>query len=430
MRHAVIRSSAIVTLAAGCGLLVGGCASPVTSTDTPAVDSSIDATMRDGDPAQPDRAVSDATDGSDGAVAPDAMCGSPVSGDGWVMAPALTGLAPIASEFDPQTTIFASYMPGPNTDDVVGAFRFVCSGGQLLYDDPLVFPGQPGRSHLHQFYGNLSANACSTYETLRTHGASTCGSPGANAANRSAYWVPAMLDGRGNVVQPDTVSIYYKRNPRDSTGCTDGRVVDSCVALPNGLRLIFGFNVQTGDASFPFNFYCEALGGNHASLAEAVAGCPVGSHVIARADAPWCWDGMHLDSPDHRAHVAYAMDTHLGYFACPSTHRYGIPALTLAVAWQIGEGDDPSLWRLSSDHAYPALPAGSTMHADYFEAWDNTVKSMWTDHCIDEHLNCVGGALGNGYSIIGADQPRYLIDGMWTGAWSNPNRLVPVPPMP
>ena len=31
--------------------------------------------------------------------------------------------------------------------------------GQLKADDPIVYPGQPGRSHLHQFFGNDAADA-------------------------------------------------------------------------------------------------------------------------------------------------------------------------------------------------------------------------------------------------------------------------------
>jgi hypothetical protein len=33
-------------------------------------------------------------------------------------------------------------------------------------DDPIVFPGVPGAAHLHEFFGNTSANACSTYPTM------------------------------------------------------------------------------------------------------------------------------------------------------------------------------------------------------------------------------------------------------------------------
>jgi hypothetical protein len=99
--------------------------------------------------------------------------------------------------------------------DPVGAFRFICQPGQLLYDDPIVYPGQPGKSHLHQFYGNTAANAYSTYESLRTSGDSTC----VSTLNRSGYWMPAMLDGKGNVVRPNFVAIYYKRRPASDPKC-------------------------------------------------------------------------------------------------------------------------------------------------------------------------------------------------------------------
>ena len=53
---------------------------------------------------------------------------------------------------------------------------------------------------------------------------------------------------------------------------------------------------------------------------------------------------------------------------------------------------------------------------------------MWTDGCINSLLNCSGGDLGNGKQLKGAQVPIYLINGVYTPAWRNPNRLVPIPP--
>jgi hypothetical protein len=44
----------------------------------------------------------------------------------------------------------------------------------------------------------------------------------------------------------------------------------------------------------------------------------------------------------------------------------------------------------------PAMPAGSTFHADWFGAWDDQIMQIWTEHCIDKLLNCSGADLGNG----------------------------------
>ena len=130
--------------------------------------------------------------------------------------PSLLGAVAIASNFDPNTELVNAAVPPSSAPDPEGAFRFICNPGQLLRDDPIVYPGQAGKSHLHQFYGNTTANANSTYDSLRTTGQSTCMSP----LNRSAYWMPAMLDGAGNAVRPDSVAIYYKRLPKSDPKCS------------------------------------------------------------------------------------------------------------------------------------------------------------------------------------------------------------------
>ena len=151
------------------------------------------------------------------------LCFAPLLIGGQAAPLMLEGETPIASNGDFNVAMRPSWgsgaIPGSAAPDVVGAFRFICTAGQVLPDDPIVFPGQPGKSHLHQFYGNEAANAFSTYASLRAGGQSTC-NRGPFAANRSAYWMPAMLDGAGNVVKPGFVSIYYKRRPAADPKCS------------------------------------------------------------------------------------------------------------------------------------------------------------------------------------------------------------------
>jgi hypothetical protein len=33
---------------------------------------------------------------------------------------------------------------------------------------------------------------------------------------------------------------------------------------------------------------------------------------------------------------------------------------------------------------------------DYWEAWSPTIKARWHENCINKHLTCSGGDLGNG----------------------------------
>lgn len=338
----------------------------------------------------------------------------------------------IASNFDVSATLVRSWGNGaiapPNDHDVIGAFRFICGAGQLRYDDPIVYPGQPGRSHLHQFYGNTAADANSTFASLRASGDSTCNNMGnGTAANRSAYWIPAMFDGKGHVVQPDYVQVYYKREPvGPGTPCDPKNPLRRgiCVGIPNGLKFIFGFNMLSGDPrSRSGDFKCVEAGAKTVSarsLTDAAPTCNVGSHLVVTIHTPTCWDGRNLDSPDHRSHMAgLQRNRNTGRAFCPKTHPYYLPQFTLGVFYRVGEGDDVRLWELSSDHMYPNLPKGATLHADYFEAWDNDVKAMWIDNCIGKKLNCSGGDLGNGEQLKGAAKPKY--------GWKNPNRLVPIP---
>jgi len=363
---------------------------------------------------------------TDTATAPE-----PTPQTGWLASPSLSGLDAIASEFDYNTGISPAPVPGSNVPDTLGAFRFVCGAGQLLYDDPIMYPGQPGKSHLHQFYGNLSATGNSTFTSLRTGGKSTCGDPSGNAVNRSAYWMPALLDGLGHVIQPDQTVVYYKRYPASSWQCTDGRVAKGCLPLPQGLRYIFGRDMSNLSAppTGSFHFLCydpTNSQGSVSTLAAALVNCKAGAQLVATINAPSCWDGKNLDSPNHRDHVAYMVDSHNGYTKCPDTHPYVIPEFTMNTYYRVVAGEDTSHWHFSSDEMAPNEPAGSTYHADWFGAWDPTVMMMWTDNCINKLLNCSSGILGNGYAINGASQPYY--NGVQT--WNNPNRLVAVPAHP
>ena len=343
---------------------------------------------------------------------------------GYVDSPSLHGLPDIDSNFNINDYMVPGPTPGSAAADLEGAFRFLCAAGQVLADDPILFPGQPGKSHLHQFYGNLDANAYSTYSSLRSSGDSTCVGP----LNRSGYWMPALEDGHGNVVRPDYVAIYYKRRPASDPVVSDPNAkfyMGQAVPLPNGLRFIFGWDptginsARTGAAWFN----CDgptAVPGRYNSIPEAAAHCPGGNRIGAVIFAPDCWDGQHLDSPDHRSHMAYATYGSWGYLKCDAAHPYVIPQFTLGAWYSIAPGEDASTWRFSSDAMAPGQAPGYTFHADWFGAWDQPTLQAWTDNCINKLLSCNSGNLGNG-TMMKQALP-------WTGL-ANP-RLIPISEIP
>ncbi len=293
-------------------------------------------------------------------------------------------------------------IPPSAAPDVVGAFRFLCGPGQISYDDPIVYPGQPGAAHLHQFFGNLGANAHSTYASLRKNGDSTC----QNGLNRSAYWMPAMLDGRGHVVRPDWVSIYYKRRPKSDPFCTTAG--KTCVGIPRGLRFVFGWDQTRPSEPQPqnaklFNFKCvqgwNPVNNATPDMVETMKICKPGQWLNAVISTPECWNGIDLDTSNHRSHLAdMVRNVNTGQSACPRSHPYIIPQFTMGVAYSIQAGDKPELWHLSSDMMLPPSlrRPGASFHSDYFEAWEDDIRLRWEAACLDKMLNCSDGNLGDG----------------------------------
>ncbi len=336
----------------------------------------------------------------------------------------------------------------------VGAFRFICRHTNLANDDPTVLPGRPGASHLHDQTGVNGWNAYSNYRRLRTGGggsgcndvAGTDHNPAERnwAANRTPYWQPALLDGKGHAILADYTSFYYKRRPADDpvvSNLSAPRYEGKAVPLPNGLKFLFGGHPE--DPSLPSDphahvtFGCIDPGGHPDSrndpkdmLADLRCAQQPGYWFEVHATAPDCWDGTHLDTPDHRSHLAYVKDTHLGYSKCDAAHPFIIPAFTYAAFYTIAPTDDPSLIHFSSDEADRSRPQGWSFHVDYVPAsWDPVVLKMWKDNCINKLLSCTGGDLGNGKQLKGAAKPIYYERGTWTSLWHNPTRLVPIPSM-
>lgn len=322
-------------------------------------------------------------------------------------------LASIASNFPLDGMLVDDPVPGSADPDVLGAFRFTCKPSHLSYDDPIVFPGQKGRTHLHMFFGNTLADANSDYQSLRTTGDSTCN----NKLNRSAYWIPALMNGYGKVILPEDIMIYYKRRPKSDPACQTGK---GCIALPRGLRYIFGRTMQGIPQDDNAHFYCDggASGAHFRTLPEVARVCPVGAKVIAKVSAPDCWDGVNLDAPDHRSHMAYGRYD-AGRPVCPATHPYRIAQFEIGAVYKVDETLDRSgdmstsrpTWHFSSDRAEGATPlvGGSTYHADWYGAWDDDILKEWTDHCIDKKLSCSWGRLGSGRRMTFSEATN------WTG---------------
>ena len=220
----------------------------------------------------------------------------------------------------------ASTAGSASADDFVSHHEFQanCTPDHTAPDDPIVRPGLPGASHDHTFMGNVTTDANSTLGSLDA-GATSCTVP----QDRSAYWFPTLLRDGEPVVSTWQQTIYYKSGVEDYT---------QVVPFPRGLRFV------TGDMMATTEEFRDAPGavegfecGDSTKNWTFPRGCPAGTQMNVRYQAPSCWDGVHLDSADHKSHMAYPVAG-----ACPSDHPVAVPMLEFKIFWPVdGDVADP-----------------------------------------------------------------------------------------
>jgi hypothetical protein len=262
--------------------------------------------------------------------------------------------------------------------DGVGAFRTNCDFSHMLWDDPIVYPGKPGLSHLHTFFGNGAVDAYSTPDSILHSGTSTCRG---GIANRSSYWVPALLDASGTPIVPTGISVYYKSG---YLGIKPSQIQD----FPTGLRVIAGS--ASASATQPHSYW--ACLNHYIGHFGTFAQCQSDDTLMMVIDFPQCWDGVHLDSSDHTSHMSYPVSG-----SCPSTHPVAIPMVTFNVYYEMR---DTTGWRLASDAYETSKPGGYSTHGDWFEGWDNDVAKTFVQDCVRAGLDCHSHLLGDGRMIF------------------------------
>lgn len=276
--------------------------------------------------------------------------------------------------------------------DGTGDFRTRCLPSHYAYDDPIVFPGQTGRSHLHIFFGNTQASAQSTDVSLRTTGNSTCRG---GTVNRSSYWVPALINTVTNLpINPDESDFYYKQGYK-------GVEAASIQPMPQGLRMIAGdpSNKVANNYTSIYVFLCHNMTYPSNRSQNVPPYCPPGDQLEMSIAFPQCWDGVNLDSPDHKSHMAYARPASdkVGYVGCPPSHPVALPEVSFHVLYPVPANGDMSKWRLSSDAA--GYPSGLSAHADWFNGWKKDVSDSWALNCDRGAKDCHSHLLGDGRMI-------------------------------
>ena len=234
-------------------------------------------------------------------------------------------------------------------------FISTCAYSHENNDDLILYPGQPGLSHLHQYVGNDSTNAMSTQASLLS-GTTSC----RRSADTAAYWAPALISGT-TPVTPISATIYYRRS-----------TLKAVHPFPQGLRMIAGDSHATSPQSLRITSWnCGVFADVPPS--SAIPTCPAGSNLRLHVRFPSCWDGKNLDSVDHKSHMAYAVGGR-----CPKDHPVSVPAIELIMKY-------PSLGgaglQLSSGGQYSG-------HADFVDAWQQPELRRIVNTCLNAQRRC------------------------------------------
>jgi uncharacterized protein DUF1996 len=235
-----------------------------------------------------------------------------------------------------------------------GGWITICSYDHSATDDPIIFPGQPGASHLHDFLGNSSTVATSSYEPMEAAG-TTCGT----AADKAGYWVPALYKAGVRVVPKGSYvnggatrnSFYYRAD----------NVLSSyhVTAFPANFRMVAGNSKATSAADSP------------ELKSKVPVNCATGA-ITLHVGFPNCWDGV--VAPNETAHLKYPSS-----YKCPSGYGTVLPRVIFRLEYPVGTSS--STITLSSGGSY-------TAHADFWNTWQQASLQTLVTRCLDAHKDC------------------------------------------
>lgn len=265
------------------------------------------------------------------------------------------GLVLAGSQAEPASA--SGTVPGLGPQGRRAQFVVECDHSHAANDDPIVAPGAPGASHLHDFFGSTVVDAHTVAHDLPGT-PTTC----QQTADTASYWAPALLDGGVKVDPVDMVAYYRPAHGADPA---------ELVAYPAGLVVVAGDGTATEPQPLSVAaWHC----GQSPVLSPRPPSCTPSATLAMRVAFPSCWDGERLDSDDHASHMAYAAAGR-----CPPSHPVAVPELVVEVRYPIhGEGHDL------------VLASGDTItaHADFMNGWDQDALEREVRTCLAKGRIC------------------------------------------
>jgi hypothetical protein len=239
-------------------------------------------------------------------------------------------IGPSAEDFIDIRQVPRNQRPQARGNGSSGSFVSNCGTNQEEHrntDNLINAPGVVNAAqHLHDYVGNVSADAFSTNESLAASD-TTC----RNKADKTTYFWPVIRvrgpndepgapevdkNNIGTPVRPSVARLEYRGNP-----------VSDVTAAPRFLRINFGDAkaVTNGPANAKAVWTCTGFTDR---ITDKYPICPSGSNVTRIFDMPSCWDGQNIDSANHRDHLVFPDDSG----ACPDGTQ-AVPQLRMTLIY-------------------------------------------------------------------------------------------------
>jgi hypothetical protein len=274
-------------------------------------------------------------------------------------------------------------------------FRTQCSFSHFGYNDPIVFPGQENRAHLHMFFGNTQTDHNSTEQSLKNSGNSTCNGL---EGNRTGYWFPAVFDQRGNVRVPSGIEVYYK-----SHGSADKHPLTN--DFPDDFKMISG-NANGANNTTYVQWACDTgqisanLNAIKTNVGPTIPNCPAGQSLEAHLWFPQCIrsDWRSTDSwAEARNKISYSQGS-IWDGNCPAGTTK-IPLVELFIDYDTAAQDGSTAdWFVASD-VTAGLDRGRTLHSDWYGGWNDRLFDQILDNCITRVAECSWDLVENGVTL-------------------------------
>ncbi|KAI0694215.1 WSC-domain-containing protein [Cytidiella melzeri] len=270
--------------------------------------------------------------------------------------------------------------------------------------DPIVYPGIVS-AHVHSVAGGSRFSPTYSYSDLVNSQCSTI----SVQTDKSNYWTVITFHSSYRLVLkhtqqpklyyhdqdagtytpiPNSFNVYYLRRP--------GPANETIHAFPNGLRMLAGdptrrvYNASNFEDQ-AITYVCLDYDNDHTGDPDWAERQDFFTHqcpdaMRAQVFFPSCWDGVNLDSADHKSHMAYPIqDYETG--DCPSTHPVHLVSLFYEMFVSVDQFPYEAgswVWSFGDN-------TGLGFHGDFQDGWtDNTVLQSALDTCGD-----IGGDLAS-----------------------------------